>query len=425
MTAVQPTSRWRGIAAVALFAGTVGLVAKRPDVLLVAVVGVVYAVYPRLTGPSAVELSVDRRLSDDHPTHQEPVEVTVTVENTGPQFLPDVRIVDGVPPMLSVIDGTARHAAALRPGDTTSFSYTVEAIHGSHDFEPATAIVRDVSGANERKVEVSADHAIECQSLVPAVPVRQRTRRHSFGQIVTDEGGSGIEFHQTRAYRHGDSMSRIDWRRYARTGELTTIEFREERTSSIVMCLDARPPAYCSAADDEPHGVAYELSAAEQLLSAFLDERLYVGLAAIGREFYWLAPDTGAGHAQDTRNVLASHPTLSVYPPNGDHPSAAMASQQVVELRKHLGREDQVLLVSPLTDGFMAETAVELQEWGHAVTVVSPDITTDDTIGGRLVRLERRDRIRTLRDSNVDVIDWDTDTPLGTALVRAEEVKAA
>lgn len=425
MTGVQPTHRWRGIAAVALLAGTVGLVAKRPDVLLLAVVGVVYAAYPRLTSPATVELSIDRTLSEADPIHEEPVEVTVTVENAGSSFIPDLRLVDGVPPMLTLVGGTARHAAALRPGGTTSFSYTVEAIHGSHEFEPATAIVRDVSGANEVEVEVSAEHTIDCQSLVPTVPIRRRTRRHSFGQIVTDEGGSGIEFHQTREYRHGDAMSRIDWRRYARTGDLTTVEFREERTASVVLCLDARPAAYRGASDEEPHGVAYELTAAEQMVSALLDDRLYVGLAAIGREFYWLAPKTGSGQAEDTRRILASHPTLSVYPPNGDRPSPAMARQQVVELRKHLGSEDQVLLVSPLADGFMAEVAVELEESGHAVTVVSPDVTADDTIGGRLVRTERRHRIRSLRESNVVVIDWDTDTPLGTALVRAEEAGTA
>ena len=421
MADVEPTHRWRGIAAVALFAGTVGLVAKRPDLLLVAVVGVVYAAYPRVTSPAAPELSIDRSLSDADPLHEEPVEVTVTVENTGSSFVPDVRIVDGVPPMLSVVGGTARHAAALRPGGSTTFSYTVEAVHGSHDFEPATAIVRDLSGANELELQVSADHAIECQSLVPTVPVRERTRQHSFGQIVTDEGGSGIEFHQTREYRRGDTMSRIDWRRYAQTGELTTIEFREERTASVVLCLDGRPAAYRGAGDDEPHGVAYELSAAEQLLSALLDRRLYVGLAAIGREFHWLPPNTGEGHAPETRRTLATHPTLSVRPPNGDSPSTAMANQQVSELRKHLGRADQVLLITPLTDEFMTETAIELEEAGNPVTVVSPDVTTDASVGGQLVRVERRQRIRSLRESNVRVVDWDTDTPLGSTLVRAEE----
>jgi len=59
---VRTTGRWRGIVAVALFFVAVGVIADRPATLLVGVVGAAFAVYPRLSGPPAVDLELERRL---------------------------------------------------------------------------------------------------------------------------------------------------------------------------------------------------------------------------------------------------------------------------------------------------------------------------------------------------------------------------
>ena len=72
---VRTTGRWRGIVAVALFFVAVGVIADRPATLLVGVVGAAFAVYPRLSGPPAVDLELERRLDDSRPAHGEPVTV--------------------------------------------------------------------------------------------------------------------------------------------------------------------------------------------------------------------------------------------------------------------------------------------------------------------------------------------------------------
>jgi uncharacterized protein (DUF58 family) len=419
MTTVRRTRRWRGVVAVALFAGAVGLLFKRPSILLLSVVGVAYAAYPQVPTAPSVSLALDRELDTDGPTDGEDVTVTVTVRNTGSGTLADLRIVDGVPPMLAVSDGTPRHAATLRAGATTSFSYTVTATQGTHRFEPATVIARDVSGGTEVETEVAAETTIECVAEVPEVPLRQQTRQH-VGRLVTDEGGSGVEFHRTREYQRGDDMSRVDWRRFARTGELTTTEFREERAASVVLCLDVRESAF-RAAGDEPHAVAYELAAAEQLLSALAETTDAVGLAAIGgEEACWLPPGTGRDHVLRANQLLATHPSLSPYPP--DESSADTdADEGLTELRRRLGPDTQVVLLSPLLDAGAVSVAMGLEASGSAVTVVSPDVTTDETPGGRLARVERANRATTLREGGIRVVDWDPEQPLGTTLVHAEE----
>jgi len=60
------------------------------------------------------------------------------------------------------------------------------------------------------------------------LPLRGLTTKYH-GRVPTDVGGAGVEFHATREYRRGDPVKRIDWNRRARTGELATLELREER----------------------------------------------------------------------------------------------------------------------------------------------------------------------------------------------------
>lgn len=420
MTTVRRTRRWRGIVAVALFLGAVGLIAKRPAVLLTAVVSVAFAAYPRMTSTPEVDLDLDRRLSEDEPGHDEVVSVSVSVRNAGGRTLPDVRIVDGVPPMLRVTDGTPRHAAALRPGQRIEFSYSVEAKQGTHRFEPATVIARDLAGATEVETEVAAETALHCTAAVPDLPVRRQTG-HRIGRIVTDDGGSGIEFHRSREYRRGDPMNRIDWRRFARTGTLTTVEYRRERAATVLICLDVREVAYRAADDEEPHAVAYGLAAAEQLVSALEETPDRYGFVALGRDPCWIAPSSGADHADRVRRALSTHPALSARPPEDGERSDAVADQQFSDVLRRVGADAQVIVVSPLSDGFVPEIAYTLEAADHAVTVLSPDVTSGGSLGGRFAWVERSNRIDALRGGEIPVVDWQPDVPLGTALARAGE----
>lgn len=416
---VQPTRRWRGVTGIALLAGALGLFTTKPGVLLVAVVGVIYAVYPRLSVPPAVDLAIERTVSDQRPEPGAAVEVTVEVENTSDRTLPDVRLVDGVPSMLSVTEGSPRHATALPPGGSVAFSYCVEAMYGSHRFHPVTAIGRDLSGAHEVTEEFDIEDTIRCHQPVDAVPVRQPSRRHATGPLPTDSGGDGITFQQTRGYRAGDPIHRIDWRRFAKTGDLSTVEFGGERAASMVLVVDTREVAYRAPADGEPHGVAYGVTVAEQLLSALLDGQHTVGLASFGQPSCWLRPDVGDGHRRRAMRLLTNHPAFSRYPPSGDRPRGD-GTEQAHELRRRLRSDQQLLIISPLADGAIVEATLALEAAGHAVMVVSPDVSSPRTLGSQLARIERAQRIRTLRRSNVPVVDWRPDGPLGRTLLDAE-----
>jgi uncharacterized repeat protein (TIGR01451 family) len=419
VTVVRRTNHWRGVAAVALLAGAVGLLLKRPAVLLAACVGVGYVMYPRLRSRPAPELALTRRLDDTDLVAGDPVTVTVTLTNAGQRTLHDVRIVDGVPPMLSVTDGQARQAAVLSPGAETSFTYEVTARYGTHQFRPATVLVRDVSGGTELETTVAAEtDELVVRTTEGEPPVGETTERLP-GHVLTDGSGEGLEFARTREYRPGDSPSRVDWKHYARTGSLATVEYLQERSVTVSVCVDARAAAYVGR-DGGPHAVSYGVRAALDLLESVWAVGEVAGVSAIGREFCWLAPGRGTGYQRRARRFLFSHPTLSPTPPADDEGTDPV-DRQLERFRRRLDAGTQVVLVSPLSDAVVVDVALELAAADRTVTVVSPDVGAAETLGGRVAAAERRNRLQRLRRGGVRVVDWDPSTSLAADLFAARE----
>lgn len=414
MTSVERTHRWRVAFSFVLFTTTAGLYLEAPVVFLASIPGVAYAGYPLLVSPPPVDLNFSRTVTDETPDHGDHVTVTVTVTNTGPRTLPDLRIIDGVPALLTVVEGTPRHTATLRPGAATTFQYTVTAKHGSHRFTPATVIAHDISGNTRVETEVTADkqttvrEELECKVDLRKFQLRQEAQQHP-GQTPADANGSGIEFRQTRAYQRGDPMKRIDWKRYARTGELTTVEFREENRTAVVLCLDARQAAIRAAASTDPHAVAYCVAAAQEALARLEQQREQVGIAIFGTEFDWRMPRTGRHQYAEIKRLLEAHEYDQPTPANNN---AASSTAHVQQLLAQTQDTVEVVVFSPLVDGFGETTARQLDARGHAVTVISPDVTTDRTVGGEFVRIERSNRVQMLQNQGVPVADWLPENPL-------------
>jgi len=412
------TRRWTGIDGVALLVGGVGVLLQQPAVLLMAVIGVGFAAYARSGTPPTVSLDISRELSDESPEPGDDVTVTVRVENTGDGSLADLRIVDGVPPALEVTEGTARLGTALRPGKSAVFAYDVTATRGKHEWEPTTVIARDPSGSIERSEEVLAETTLRCLPELGAtaeLPLRGLTTQYT-GRVATDVAGVGVEFYATREYRPGDPLSRIDWNRYAREGELSTLQFREERAANVVLVVDTRESAYVAPHPDAPNAVERSVDAASRAFTALLASGDQVGVAAFGPEACWLPPSTGDDHRARARKTLATHPAFAPTPPAN---AQFFPSIRFRRLRRRFVADAQVLLFSPLVDDTVVRIARQFDAHGHLVTVISPDPTDDDTAGHTLARVERRNRISALRRAGVRVLDWGEES-LATELARAE-----
>ncbi|MDS0293715.1 DUF58 domain-containing protein [Halogeometricum luteum] len=411
------TNRWTGVEGAALLAGAAGVVLQQPSLLLVAGVGVAYTAYAWLSDAPTPNLDVERELSETTPDVDEEVRVTVTVTNAG-AALTDLRLIDGVPPALEVTDGSARHGTALRPGKSATFSYAVEAVRGEHVWEPLRAVVRSPSAEREHseKFDSAEETTLRCAPSLEAtsdLPLRGLTTQYT-GRVATDVAGDGLEFYSTREYRRGDPLNRIDWNRRARTGEMATLEFREERAATVVLVVDARKESYVAGEAGGQNAVERGVDAATRAFSSLLDSGDRVGVAALSPLECWLAPATGADHRARARELFAANPALAPTPPEEPYyPIVALR-----RLRRRLPSDAQVLFFSPLADDLAVTAARRLDAYGHLVTVVSPDPTTGDTPGHRLARVERRNRLARLRRAGLRVVDWG-ERPLAIELARA------
>lgn len=417
--ASHPTGHWRGVSVVALVGIGAGLLTGEPAVLLAGVVGIGFAAYARSAVLPPGSVSIDRSLDADHPEPSDDVRVTVTVTNETDGHLPDLRLVDGVPETLTVTDGSPRFGTALRPGERTTFTYTVEARRGVHTFGRTLLVARDLANAVEQERSLLAETELTCipslRALTEPIPLRERATQY-VGRVETPDSSDGIEFYATREYRRGDPLSRIDWNRRARTGELTTVEFRQERAATVVIVIDAIDAAYVSAGPYEPHAVDRAVDAAGQLYATLSDSGDRVGITALSPEQCWLEPGSDVDHTVEARALLATHPSLSPAPRDG-HSTARWRRQ----LRERLSPGTQLVFLTPLCEEYSAQFARQFEAYGYPVTVLSPDPTADRTPGHRLAGVARTLRISTLRSAGIPVVDWPRDQTVEEALARYNE----
>lgn len=427
--------------AVALLGLGIGVVAQSPAFALVALLGGVYAAYARSVQPGRVldsetgepTIEIERRFDDACPEPGDEVTVVVEVQNRGPDLLSDVRIVDGAPPTLEVIEDSPRHGAVLRPGGRATFSYTVEARRGAHRWGPARVVAAAPSGTVEREVRVEEPTTLQCR-LPPLeryegrLPLRGLTTEFP-GRIDTDSGGAGLEFYAVREYRRSDPLSRIDWYRRAKTGEFATLQFREERLANVMLVIDARQAAYLAPEPGAANAVERSVDAAHRLFVALEESGALVGVTALGpdEESCWLSVGRGSDHRARARELLTGHPTLSPHPPARERYEQLLPERRETLKRQHIQRlherlapDTQVVLLSPCCDDYVPSIARQLESTGHPVTMLSPDPTTDDTPARELAAIERADRLKSLLGHGVRVLDWAADEPVEKPLVRAD-----
>lgn len=401
--------RWSVGLTAGLVAGAVGILTGTTAAFVAGVVPLAFAVYGYATRPPAVELDVERRVDTGAPTPGSEVTVTVTVENVGSRPLADVRITDGAPARMPVVDGTPRHAASLRPGESTTFSYRLAARRGDHEFGDLAVVARNVSGTGERRLAAPLGTDLTCSAGVDRVPLTGQTIQYA-GRVPTDAGGEGVEFYSTRQYRPGDPMSRVDWKRYARSKELTTVDFRENRAATVVVVVDTREGAQVAPDEESLDGVELGKYAAVRLVDELCAETNRVGVATYGEGGGYLAPGTGETVALRAVRLLGGDLDT-------DDPSVRRlpGRQPFERLRRSLPDDAQVLFVSPVLDDHAVDVARRFTAYGHAVTVVSPDVTGDSP-GGVVDGIDRARRLESLREHGSRVVDWPPERPLRSSL---------
>lgn len=427
-------TRYRIHRAYAIVLVAVGIAVGNLAVLLAASIPLALVTQATLARtPDPATLRITRDIRPETPLPGQPIDVTLTVENDGDATIPDLRFVDGVPTELGVTSGTPRGGAPLRPGGTIERAYTIVGDRGVYEFDPVTVRARSFGGVRqaEATLEAEGDGAFECRISVEDVPLAEDTTAYA-GQLATDSGGPGVEFYATREYRPGDPVKRIDWRQYAKNGDLATVEYREQRAVHVAVVIDSRPPAHIAPSETLPTGATLCAYAATLAVQVLIQEGHHVSVGALGTP----DPVTGGGPPAwvpaEERGSFGAHAAAICNAAATGADSADVTYRLAADggisdgerLRSLLAPNAQVLFCTPAADDAVTEFVERLRADGHGVTILSPR-TAGESIGGRVAAMERAGRLEGMRALGATVVDWEREEQLPVALARtlAQEVR--
>jgi uncharacterized protein (DUF58 family) len=247
--------------------------------------------------------------------------------------------------------------------------------------------------------------------------VRPFETQPAVGDHVSRERGDGIELAELRPFVAGDEPRRVNWRATARTGELVVNELHPERSTDIVLFVDAT-------ADEGTGGgtpLDQSVRAAAALAERYLTRRDRVALLVVGGAFRWLRPARGAAHLHRIFDTLIETRGLSA--PSGDE-------RMVVIPTRAIPAKALVLAVSPLVDGGVSRALLNLRGRGYdlALVEISPleqlALETERAeLAARYLRLERELLRSQLRARGIAVVEWRGDTPLEGTVRALEEYR--
>ncbi|HEX5092590.1 MAG TPA: DUF58 domain-containing protein [Burkholderiales bacterium] len=107
-------------------------------------------------------------------------------------------------------------------------------------------------------------------------------RLSQIGVLQIRRRGEGMEFHQLREYRQGDSPRSIDWKATARSARLIAREYEDERDQRVLLAIDCG--RRMGAKDDALSHFDHALNAALLLAHVALRQGDAVGVLAFGTQ---------------------------------------------------------------------------------------------------------------------------------------------
>lgn len=175
--------------------------------------------------------------------------------------------------------------------------------------------------------------------------------------------GEGLEFHQLREYRSGDTLRQINWNATSRLKKLISKEYQDERDQQIIFLLDCG--RRMSTQDDTLSHFDHTLNAILLLTYVALRQGDALGLLTFSSgEQRWIAPRKGVSTLNKVLNTVYDlQPSLR----------ASDYLQAATQLMLRHRRRALVILVSNLRDEESDELlpALKLLRRKHLVLLVS------------------------------------------------------
>lgn len=195
----------------------------------------------------------------------------------------------------------------LQPGQFSQISYRLRPLNRGHfTFEHCEVNLPSPLGlwSGRRLLDVSnqirvypdfarlyGGELLAVDNWLSQLGVHQRQRR-----------GQGLEFHQLREFREGDSLRQIDWKATARQRAPIAREYQDERDQQIIIMLDCG--RRMRSQDDELSHFDHALNACLLLGYVALRQGDAVGLSTFAGDQRYVTPVKGAGQLNVLLNAV-------------------------------------------------------------------------------------------------------------------------
>ncbi|WP_175060391.1 DUF58 domain-containing protein [Thermococcus sp. 2319x1] len=357
-----------------------------------------------------LDVEIKRILPHDRILEGETVEVRLTVKSN--ERIPSLRLVDGTPGELEVIEGKNEFLLSLKKDEVRELSYKIRVRRGVHEFSWIYLSYQDPFGFFKRDKAVELYDELIGVPLIEDVitPYSTKGTKITVGPLPSPRIGEGVEFHAIREYQPGDPFKIINWKATAKMGKIMSNEYESERKVDVVIIVDA---GYLGG-----RVIDYSVRAAASLMLDCLKNGTSFGLLLSESVPLWVRVDYGKRHFFRCVDIL------STARPDKNN----LIAYQVEHLiRTRFPANAQIIYISPLVSEESRRALEMIYRYGYKIIVISPDLysaieprSKEEELAVGILALKRKAYLRKL-SAHALIIDWDTRKPLRSAI--AEVIK--
>ncbi|MDP7388028.1 MAG: DUF58 domain-containing protein [Candidatus Thalassarchaeaceae archaeon] len=364
-------------------------------------------------------ISALRKVSSSRVFEDGEIDVVLRIQNRTP-MAKIIEVRDRVPEVMRIKKGANYVLMELGGRRETEISYTVEApLRGFYTIGPVCVRIQDTFGLfhNEREIQLYDDFLVfpKMEDIKDAM-IKSKVPKIFTGAVNIRNPGEGSNFYNLREYIPGDPMKKVNWNATARSGgKMMVNEYERDAVSDIILIVDSR-----SMSETGPvsrNSLVYSTRAAASLAQHFLARRDSVGLVTYGDEIVSVDRDTGKKQLYVILTKLAGAVA------KGNTPLRVVTNR----LMPHINRGSPIIILSPLEDDPTIIDAVrDLRARNFMVTILSPssidfefDARRLDPVGYELLKTERDILMTEIRGLGANIMDWEPEMLLVTALAGA------
>jgi uncharacterized protein (DUF58 family) len=333
------------------------------------------------------------------------LELTLQASDACPWLDVELRL----PERLDPHGAPTRRVLALDAGETRTLEYAIGCPRwGAFRISPIRLTARD--RLHLRSVEV----VVEPTATLRVYPSVERLRRLAgpratrpvTGSRPAAVAGEGIEFAELRFLAPGERARRVNWRATAARGRLLVSDRLPERSSDVVVFLDALGAAATSAASTLDDAVR----AAASLTEAYLRRRDRVGLLRLGGDLEWITPGSGLRQQYQIADALLESELARTY---------RWRDTSLIP-RRILPPQSLIVALTPRLDWRVTRALLNLRRRGYQVSIVEidplPYLADAESAAGpiawRTWLLERGAVRSQLAGTGIALASWRADEPI-------------